>query len=307
MNRRAGLVRSDVSFEELYPHDTDRGPPPSSSHANRPIYGRRNTAAVYPNSSSTAIRAADCNGDILTMPLLLADPSAADNEAIWDAVRGGHVYIVSRLLTDSRIDHATLFTNIIQYAESHECIDVVTLLFPDYAASDSATIHTATDEGRIAVAMLLFADKRSNSMALGARAIWYAAFLGCAGTIAFLFANSSANPGFGDNKVIHIAACQGHVDVVALLLADVRVDPADSDNRAIKDAAQFGHIAVVRLLLADPRVDPTADGNRALHEATWNGHTDVVALLREDPRVALAAREQEQMQAINASCRRKWW
>ena len=78
--------------------------------------------------------------------------------------------------------------------------------------------------------------------------------------IDWLLNNTKADPSIQDNKTIIYACADGPIELVKILLKDSRVNPADKHNDAIIAAAEYNKLMVLDLLLQDSRVDPTDTG-----------------------------------------------
>jgi hypothetical protein len=150
------------------------------------------------------------------------------NEALWSAVKYGHVEIVDCLLRNAMFDPSGHGNYAIGLGAKRGHLAVIERLLQDErvdpSANDNCAIGLAAREGHLAVVERLLQDER-------------------------------VDPSAEDNFAVRLAAENGHLAVVDRLLQDERVDPSADNNYAVRRAVWRSHPAVVERLLEDDRVD----------------------------------------------------
>ncbi len=187
------------------------------------------------------------------------DPTINNNCAIREAILGGHLAVVNRLLEDQRVDPSAIRFGFIASAAMHGYVDVVQRLIEDERIDPSADhyflLAWAVRMGHLHVVKQLLKHPRVDLSTHCDKLNAWAA----------------------------MAAANGHLDILNLWLDDPSVDPSANDNEAIRSAAWNGHWDVVNRLLDDPRVDPSAIHYSSIIAAMQRS-VDVVLRLVEDER-----------------------
>jgi Ankyrin repeats (3 copies) len=209
--------------------------------------------------------------------------------AFMQAARHGHISIVELLLSDHRVDKASIDyasnyrNNALMYAAHRGHTSILELLLSDPRVDKASIDHTGT---------------------FGETVLMRAVRQGHAPIFELLLADPRVDKSYIDHAdergwtALIYTARNGRTSMLKLLLADSRVDKASIDCTdgygitALFYAAQCGHRYVVELLLADPRVDTTSichtshSGHTALGYAAISDHSAIAELLITDSRTS---------------------